>query len=155
MNTNQPSAFKSIQLLFLAILVGQVLIGLILQFVVINFVETPTGLTDALKYGASLLPVLGFVGSIMLNKAMLASAGEQKELTDKLAHYRRLKITGWAIHEGANLITVVLAFLYQYQLFMYLFAFGVLLFALGRPSLDAFRDNYNVTDREMQTLGDA
>ncbi|MBK9016191.1 MAG: hypothetical protein IPM82_20175 [Saprospiraceae bacterium] len=133
---------------------GQVMIGLILHFAVIVYTEAPAGMTmgQALKYGVPVLVLFGFVASRVVDRKLADGAGVQPNLLEKLAHFRRRKIVGWAIQEGSNLAAVVLAVVFQYQFFMLCFALGVMAFIWTRPSLEAFTEEYRLTPAERQIV---
>ncbi|MBI5914858.1 MAG: hypothetical protein HY842_05735 [Bacteroidetes bacterium] len=150
--SQQPVTFKQIQILFFALLAGQVMIGAVLFFVLtIDGVESSAG-GSVFKF---IIPVAVFgsiSASVFINRYFGEQAGTQANLQAKLQHFRTRNLFRWAVQEAGNLVAIVLAALDANTLLMFWFAFGAMAFAMARPSLDKFLEEYQLTNAERQEL---
>ena len=150
-NYQQVRTFKQIQVFFLALLMGQVMVGLILHFVLIEYVGHQE-MDKLLKFGIPLLVLGGSLAARLVDRNMGRTAGEQSGLVEKLDHFRNRKMVVWAIQDGCNLMCLIFAFLYQYDIFMWFFVFGVISFLALKPSLDVLKEEYKLTPSEQQVV---
>lgn len=147
----QPFTFKQAQILYFALLVGQVLIGIILFFQMQNGpyraeVEKPFDL---------LIPALVILGigiSQFLQRKQLASAPVSAPLAEKLAHFRRWLVMKCGVAEAGNLLALALTFMFGNTTSFMWFGVGVALFFFLRPTPDGFAVDYQLSQEERDKL---
>lgn len=153
MNRSQhPASYKQIQILFFALLAGQVMIGAVIYFLLITGEFAPKTGENMFNYIVPVVVLGSVAASVFINRHVGQRAGEQAGLQEKLLHYRTRNILRWAVLQGGNMIALVLAALEGDTLLLFWFAFGVMAFAVMRPSLDKFREEYQLTNTERQEL---
>lgn len=132
--------FKKLQLIFYALVGGQLLFAGVVFFMLQQqqeFADMP--------YFSILVPaaVLGgaFLGYYLSNQ-LRVSAAEQQTEEDQLLHYRRRVILRLALTEGGNIIALVGALLTGNTTFFLFFALGMTIFFYFRPSLVEMANDY-------------
>lgn len=141
--------FKSINILWLALLAGQLIF-----FTVIYFVMPGTGSSD-LGIFETLVPIF-LLGALTvgyyINKMRMNQGAELEGLEQKLEHYRATVIMRSALFEGANLMAVIAMFLDRPEPYLVYFAVGVAAFIFFRPSIEKFISGYQLKEQEAQEL---
>lgn len=147
--------FRQTRILYLALLAGQILFCSVIVFALLD-PETRQSGWPAAPFG-TLLPILmaGLLPLVLyLNRQQLVKAGEQPDLSSKLAHYRTLVIMRSALIEGMNLFFLVILLLENNTTLLIFFAFGLLLFLYFRPSVNEFLSNYQLSGAEKAEFND-
>jgi len=145
--------FKGINILYLALALGQILISIVLFYMSLE--NSPT-LDMSFGDIKQLLVLLLVPAAIMISHYLYNNKiTEGKQLNgvdDKLAHYRASNILRWAILEGVNLINIIFFFLSNNYFFLILFVFGFAFFLLGKPSEEGFIEDYKLNSDERQAF---
>lgn len=140
---NVPQFFKTLQLLFIFFLSGQVLFGGIVWWLVSiqgtgdHSIFTNKGFLAAIILGWMI------ISSFVLYRQRLRRGANLKTLPMKLNHYRTSCIFRWAMLELGNLAVIGIAFLEVNSRLMLLFAIGIAVFFLTMPSKETFRKEYD------------
>ena len=148
---NQPNLFKQTQIIYIGLLVGQVLMGVILFFMMQKIGSDRT-VEFPFNYVIPAAVVFGIIGSQFFQKKQMASIPTSGSLDEKLAHFRRMGIMKWAVAEGGNLFSLILTFLFGNIVSYMWFGIGVVMFAFLRPTLDKFAMDYQLSQKEKESL---
>ena len=122
---------KTLNVLFFALLTGQIMILIILIFLSPNteFINSPPFATIG-----ALLMVTQVLLSSYLFKKKLSEIPNHAAIEEKLSKYRTAYIIRWAILESAVLINGVLFFLSENQLNLIFASVVLVVFIISRPS---------------------
>lgn len=142
MSTNTETNIKNINIIYWALIMGQVSIFAIFLFLN-QGTEATTG--SVLNYVSAALTVTCITIAFMLyNKHKDEAKTIKGEEEDKIEHYRKTSLIRWALIEGANLVALVFFFLEGNYLYLLFFAIGMGVFFFLRPSKDALREDYGL-----------
>lgn len=148
---NAKELFYQINILYYALLAGQILFCIIILFALLDpetrqsgWPEAPFGLIVPILL-ASIIPIVFFI-----NNRQLSQATDQKDLPAKAAHYRTLVLLRSALIEGANLFCLVALLLENNSTFLIFFGAGLLLFLYFRPSVNEFLQHYQLSGAEKK-----
>ncbi|NUN99183.1 MAG: hypothetical protein HUU01_01070 [Saprospiraceae bacterium] len=147
--------FKQLNVLFYALTAGQLLFCAVALFLrsqgaeafneASQFDNTLTMVTPFLALGA-------FTAAWFVHKIRTAQGGQQKELGEKMQHYRLTVLLRSAMIEGGNIILLIVYLLSGRPIHLAWFAAGVLLFLYFRPSRDNFVRDYQLSLEEESQL---
>lgn len=146
--------FRQTNLLYYALLAGQLIFFAIVYFVVLDRSMQQSGWPPA-PFGIviPLLLVAIFPVISSINNRQLSQGAEQADLEAKTTHYRNLVIVRSAFIEGANLFALIALLLENNTTYLFFFAAGLLLFFYFRPSADEFSTHYQLSGAEKAELG--
>lgn len=158
MNTpNQTIAqeFKANQILWMAMLAGQVLIATIFIFLL----SGEEGSLSFSKFGNSIFMIVAmaltvscvFLSFYMNNKRKV----EIPTLTnfeEKIAHFRSAFIMRAALLEGPALFSLIFMFMEKNLMFLLIALIPMCLFVTIRPTIDSFTNDYQLTSNERNQL---
>lgn len=130
---------KNLNVLYLALIAGQVLICGIFLFLTIQGKEEAT---SHYIFIGPLLSIATITAAFMLYNTHKKQAKKIKDEDEKLLHHRSTNIIRWALLEGGNLINVILFFLEGNYIYLLFFAMGLLAFLMLRPTEKAFKEEY-------------
>jgi hypothetical protein len=132
--------FKKLQLIFYALVGGQLLFAGVVFFMLNQQQE----FTD-IPYLSVIVPaaVLGgaFLGYYLSNQ-LRVSAAEQRTEEDQLLHYRRRVILRLALSEFGNIVALMGTLLTGNTTFFLFFALGMAIFFYFRPTLVEMANDY-------------
>ena len=117
---NFPAYLRSLRIIFIALLLGQVIVLGVLYFV--HLQEIPAALPIQKPWGIWLLPLitLGLPAlSLSLYRKKVAVASAQADLKSKLMAYRTALLLRWAPIEVMNLFIAVLYFVTGQTIYLY------------------------------------
>jgi hypothetical protein len=148
--------FRTMNIIFLALVSGQVMFGLIVFFLN-QTIDPGQGLEDLRKILLILVCVFtagGYLGGRILFKKRMEAARDMDKLTDKLTEYRAAVIVRFALLEGSSFFAIV-AFLLTGELaFLGVAAFIIAIFITLMPSKsNAIRD-LELNNLEEQKIND-
>ena len=142
----QQSYFRSLQILFFALLGGQVLF--LTMFWFLQQADRPAAqfLEDFWLQAIAVFALIAVGMSMFLSKKFIQNARNQSDLQKKLAAYRFALILSWALAEAATLINGVFYFMSGRLEFLYL-AIGVIGFFITLMP----RKDKAIADLELNT----
>lgn len=151
---NFAQYFRSLQILFAALLAGQIIVCTVLYFLY----QPQEGVSPfqqewVLKTWPFILVALMVLG-FFLNRRILASASEKNHLSDKLATYRVASIQKWAMTEGGTLISALLFFETGHQQYLNLAGVAIAYFATQFPLRQHLTEVLNLSANDQMTLDD-
>jgi len=164
MSSRSPSQtpaeeFRSINILYLAMLAGQVMIAGVLYFVgtgsetVDSNALVKGGIDSMVIIGISIFVAAVSASFVLFNKRKVEGSGLQGSLMDKLRHYRSSFVLRAALLEGPNLMMIVFYFFLKSNIvFLLLFAVGIVLFLMIRPTVDRITQDYQLSGMEQSEL---
>lgn len=142
--SNIAQYIKSMNLIYLVLLVGQVCFGVVVWWFLNQWKAEAQGVFS--KYGMLAFIILVWMAfsSFLLYRKRTARGAKMESLPLKLMHYRTSCIFRWAMLEFANIAVIMLAFVERNSSIMLLFALGIAVFLLTRPGEDSFKSDYEV-----------
>ena len=147
--------FRALQVLFFALLAGQIIMATVLWFAV-SPSSAPTTEFAALDYIFIGLCALGAANSFFLGKKLTEIAREKPDLPSKLAAYRTARILRYALLEGPVLVCLVGFFFVTVNYFLLAAAAaGIVLFATQVPRRDVLVSELDLTMAEQAKLDDS
>lgn len=149
---NQKRNFSQLQILFYALLAGQVLMGAALWFLMKNRTAQEGHDADLYRLIVPVVVIGGVVVSLLIRRMMKRQAASLTTLQEKVEHFWKMWILRAAIQEGGNLMAAVLAFIAGSTYLLLWFVIGVAAFLLLRPSLFAFGNDYDVEGPDLEKL---
>lgn len=144
--------FKSIQILHIALMIGLVLI-----FTVLWFHAQPTINMNPLDGTLSLiLPFVvlaGIGGGTMLYNKQKDSVEANDTVVQKLWDYRKVSVMRWSLIEGTSLVCVLIFYFYESNIsILFAFTLGLFAFAVFRPTVDGFAQDFKVSQQGRKEL---
>ncbi|MEZ5041852.1 MAG: hypothetical protein R2828_18295 [Saprospiraceae bacterium] len=148
--------FRQLKLIYAALLIGQLLFFLVILYMVWGK-STGGGMLNLSHNTMLLLVSILFVGANYGARAVgnlfrHKAVAEKQDLNQKLDTYRKSLLVRWFLVEGANLITLILALVEQYQLLFLFFGAGIFVFLSLRPSENAFAQAYELDAKQAHSL---
>lgn len=149
--------FKTVNLLFLALVAGQVVFALILFFLnktqgKIAFI-TPE-IHQTLVWIAPALAVTGIALGWLVFNTKLKSLQQKSNLAEKLKGYQSAMIIRFAFMEGPSLVALVFFYITGDYIFLAVSAFIILAFLFNRPSKSLISRHLQLHDDERLLLED-
>lgn len=148
--------FKSLGIIHLALIIGQVFFGLLSCFLVLtNSLEPITAnLKGVLIYIAPILVLGGFLFSNVLFKKRLKGIDAKSDLMSKLTAYREALILRYGLLEGPSLFSIISYLLTGDILFILLAAVIVLYFIMLSPTKEKAIHDLELNASEEMILED-
>lgn len=150
---DSQSIFRQVNILYYALLAGQVLFCLVVLFGVLDPDARQSGWPEA-PFGL-VVPVLmasTMSAAFFINNRQLSQATDQPNLGAKINHYRSTVILRSALIEGGNLFCLVVLLLENNSTYLFLFAAGLLVFLYFRPGLNEFTQHYALSGAEQAEI---
>lgn len=159
-NSQSPQAqFQSMNMIHMAMLTGQVMIAGILYFVIGGVSSVTEGLVmeggidTMVLVGVAVFMAASSASFLLYNKRKQEGAKLTGGLMEKIKHYRSSFILRAALLEGPNLTLLVFYFFVTSNIVLLgLFAIGLGLFGLAKPSADRFAQDYQLSGSEQSEL---
>lgn len=142
-------SFKQIDIMFFAMLAGQVLVGLLLRFVLM---VPERSMTDNFGWLAPIIVSVGIALALVFRRTGSVSAPKQGSISEKFHHYRKHLLLQLAALEIANIMALLLSILDNNPKTFYWFVLGVLFFLTLRPNKLKIQEDYNLSPSEMEQM---
>jgi len=157
MKPTKPSEIKALQILYTALLAGQILF-LVITSVIIFSGNFSTGFSLR-NYSTEILIVcivIGlagyFGGTSIFRKKLEQLNNSPKSLMEKLNDYRGISITRWALSEFATLLSIIMVFITGSPALLAVAVLLIILFLTIRPSLSKAASDLNVSEMEINQM---
>ena len=137
MATKSP-IFNQLNIIFLSMLAGQVLLLGIIHFVV----GVSPDQDDSMIIIIPVILASAMVGAYMIYQNRKGQAAELETLEEKVAHYRSSAMLRLALMEGAVLLSIIAYFLEGNTMYLSYIAVGIMTFGYYRPSEAEFEKDY-------------
>lgn len=139
--------FKNLQIIFLALLLGQLAFAVIANFMITDTTFVDTG---ALIYLVPTVIVVGIVAGTYIFKDNLKKVVAKKSTPDeKFKEYRKSSIIRWAMLETGNLLAIIAAIIEGNGLYFIMFGFGLLFFSTTRPNAVDFMKRMELSAKDI------
>lgn len=142
--------FKTIQIIFMALLSGQIMFA-----AVVFFVLKPTETFYALNFGDTftllilVLSVASIIGSSVVFKLLIKNINPTESAVNKAVSYRMAKIVSWAISESVVMLSVVFFLVTGNTLFQLIFFILLIFFISKVPSKVKFIEEAKISGQEL------
>lgn len=148
----QNNTYKTLNILFLAFLAGQIVFALIFLFVVKppEVVDNTSSFSSILLLLSICLSVAGIFGGNVLYKKTVEKALIQPTAEQKLETYRGGLIMKYAMLEGPCLLAIIAYFLTGNMQFMYMAGLLIIIFIINKPSKDKIATELQLSGQEVQ-----
>lgn len=154
---NQTTAqeFKSNQIIWMAMLAGQVMIATIFIFLI----SGEEGRLSFSKFGDSIFMLVAtvltiscvFLSFYMYNKRK-TEIPTLSDFEEKLAHFKSTFILRAALLEGSVLTCLVFMFMEKNLMYLLIALIPLCLFVMIRPTIDLFTHDYQLSNNERSQL---
>jgi hypothetical protein len=148
MNDNIFSGhYKSIQIIYIAVFLGQVVSFVIALILVENGIINPVQSADGLF--KIMIPAVGIGAMFAANRNYnknITGVNKNDVLIIKLTKYRSSKIIQWAIIEASSFLSLLGFILTSDYLYVIVFLFMLGFIILIRPSKEQIRKDLNISD---------
>jgi len=140
--------FKTLQIVFLALLLGQLAFAIVGNMIL----DVENGIdTGALIY---LVPAVMIVGSVagyyIFNSNMAKAEAMEGSLEEKFKAFKTNSIVRWTMIEMGNLLAIVAAIIEGNSLYLIFFGVGLLVFSNTRPNIEEFAKRFNLSLEEQR-----
>lgn len=153
MSQNFSQYFRALQILFFALLAGQILVAATVYMVYEPAtLENPDAKLYIDLFGVFALAMAGL--AFFLNRKKLETARQQTDMKQKLADYRTACILKWALIEGATIMSVVLFFVTGKTNFLGIASVLIVYFATQFPSRQRLVRELDLSVSERMMLDD-
>lgn len=141
--------FKTLQIIFLALLLGQLAFAIVGNMVL----NEQTGIdTGALIYLVPSVLIVGTIAGYYIFKSNMAKVSLEASLEDQFKAYRTNSIVRWTMIEMGNLLAIVAAIIEGNSIYLIFFAVGLIAFATTRQNIDEFTKQFNLSSEEKRKL---
>jgi hypothetical protein len=148
--------FKNLNLMYAALLIGQVLFFLIILYVVWGSIGSsgvlPIDYNTQLMLAAAGLIAVFFGTRVIGNLFRDQALAKKQDAHEKLNTYRKSLLLRWVLAEGVNIMILIFALLQQNQTLLLFFAIGILVFLSFKPSPIAFAQAYQLSMLDEQLI---
>ncbi len=136
-------AFKTINLIYMALGMGMILSLGVFYFLVENKTEVPNAeLVPVFSFAVPLMGIAGFLGGRYLYKQGSVKSKNETDLQKKLALYQTHMLIVWALLEGPALFASIVYLLTGDALFLVFFAMIFSGFVFSKPSIAKFQQDF-------------
>jgi uncharacterized paraquat-inducible protein A len=139
--------FKTLQIIFLALLLGQLAFAIVGNMVLNEQNGIDTG---ALIYFVPVFLVAMVVLSFYIFNNRMANVSLKASLEEKFKTYRNSSIIRWSMIEIGNLLAIVAAIVEGNSLYLMFFAVGLIAFATTRPNIEEFTKRFDLSNDEQR-----
>ncbi|MES2279170.1 MAG: hypothetical protein V4592_24270 [Bacteroidota bacterium] len=154
-NNTSPTpgmAFKVLTIIHLALMLGQVLFGVVVFFQTRSVRVNIEKIDDVYIYIVPFMAISCFIASNFMYKQQLGIAAGKPTLQEKMTGYQTALIVRYALLEGASLFGIVVYLLTGNLLFLLISGAIVIYFLLIRPTRDRVEADLNLTYEEKIDL---
>lgn len=142
--------FKNLQIIFLGLLIGQIALAIVANFLITSLDATDTG---AMIYVVPAVMIVGIVaGNYIFNANLRKVINSETALQAKFQEYRKNSIVRWAMIDMGNVLAIVAALIEGKTLYFALFAVGLIFFAMTRPSVEDFSRQFDLSVEQENQL---
>ncbi len=148
---NSQEFFRSLDILFFAMLVGQVLFAGVVYFLLIDG-NADDSLNSIFMMAVPFLGISGFLGGRFLYQQQLGSLTTTDDLTTKMDRYRTANILRFALMEMPALLAIVAYLLTENIVFLGMAVLVMVFFYTLRPSRDKAIGDLNLNGSEKAAV---
>ncbi len=148
--------FKIISTIHLAMFMGQLILGLLIYFFIIDpdHPDLTSELAQILQFLVPSVAIVGIIASRMIFKKRLIPIKEDAELKIKMEKYREALIIRMALLEGSALFSMVAVFITNNVNYLIYACCLVVYFIYNKPTLTSAISNLELNQMEISKLED-
>ena len=146
--------FRSLQILFFALLLGQVIFCITLWFIQKPSVGVPEFQKNSWSQGVGLFSLGLVVASYIFRKKLVERAKAQQSISARFTQYRMAQSIGWALAEAATLVNMMFYFTTGNMQQLYMAAACLLFFATQVPLRNKLENELELSASEQGMLDD-
>ncbi len=146
--------FRALQILFFALLAGQILICFVFLFLMESGSQIPSFQVGSWLPGVTVISLLLLGAAMFIRKKSTDWAKEKTSLKEKLGAYRGAQVSGWAITEAATLINGVCFFLSGKIEFLYIAGAVIAFFFTQMPLKNKLINELDLDFNDQNLLDD-
>jgi hypothetical protein len=137
--------FKTLSIIFFALLTGQVLFALVVFSLAKHPHFTLTADNDPLFFISPILTISSAIAGIFVSRQIIAKLAEKETLAQKLAGYQTAIIIRAALSEGPAMLCIVSFMMRENFLFLVIAGLNILYFISFRPSRRKMEEDLNLS----------
>jgi hypothetical protein len=148
--------FKTLQIIFYALITGQLLFGLVALFLH-QKIGLDNGLNDLKNIFLYIVPIFiagGYLSSRILFKNSLKTAKSRASLVEKMADYRAALVVRYALLEGPSFFAIVIYQITGYLPFLVMAGFIIVIFLTLKPAKERAVSDLELSPAEEQAILD-
>ena len=151
----QPNDLKSIRILYLALLAGQVIFALIVTLLVETGLLSGgnSSLTQKMQIAIIVIAAGAIPASIFLFRKQLSDINSEEDLGKKLDKYRAVLIIRMALCEMPTLFAIIAYFLTHNRSFLWMIILLIFNFIFIYPSRQKIINQLQLNSSEQSSLG--
>ncbi len=146
--------FRALQILFFALLAGQVIICLVFLYLLQSGSPTPTFEIGSWLPGITVISLLLLGIALFIRKKSTDWAKEKTTLKEKLGGYRGAQVSGWAITEAATFLNGVFFYLSGKIEFLYIAGTVIAFFFTQIPTKNKLINELDLDFNDQNLLND-
>lgn len=143
---------KTMQLIHLALLAGQVMFGIVTLFITPASKFEYTNTNDVHIFIVPVFAIAMVAISRFLFSKLLAGAASADNLSSKLVSYQSALIVQLALIEGASLFGIVVYTISSNLLYLFISALLVVYFFFQRPTVQKITNDLNLSPEEAMEM---
>ena len=141
-----PAYLKTITIIHAALLMGQVLFGIVSYSIAVNPAVNLKPANDPLFYIVPVVIIAGiFVGTFLFRQQLAKLNDNSSTLKEKLGVYQTALIIRYALSEGPSLLGIVAFFTTGNLFYLLLVGFNVIWFIWIRPTKDKIKEDLSLS----------
>jgi len=153
-NQTSKQYFTALQIIYIALIAGQVFFGLIALF--LNKTVGPFSdnlqVRTVLIYIVPVFIIIGFLGGKYLFRKKMDEVKNKSSLFEKMNEYRAALILRYAFLEGPTFLSIIAYLLTSSWYFLVIAGFIILIFLTMRPTGDRAADDLELNENERQII---
>lgn len=148
------NAYKSLQIIFYALLAGQVLFLLIAIFLVKEkiFTSARNDLENIFLPLVVILALLCMISGSRIFKARMQKLGDTRSITERLSEYRAICLVRWALLEGPCLFAIICFLLTANYLFVLIAILLLFFFCIISPVKTKVAMDMGISTDELDSI---
>jgi hypothetical protein len=151
-----PQTFlKTITIIHSALLIGQVLFGVVTFYITNSTVINLNPAGDVYFYIVPLFFVIGMLAGSFIFKQHVAKLADKNALPEKLSDYQTALIIKYALTEGTSLFGIVVYLLTGNLLYLIFTGLNILYFIWMRPTKDKIEEDMNLSYEDKIAMEDS
>ena len=148
----QQKYLKSLQIIFIAIVLGSVSYLAAVVFIKIDDQDTVTNYNDPLLYIVIAMTTIAIISSYLIYKFRLPGIKGKESVSEKLNAWRTLFIIRIALMEAACLFSVVGLFLTGFDIFLYMAVALIAFQFINIPTREKIKNDLELSEEEVGNL---
>jgi hypothetical protein len=153
-NDNSSEFLKSINIIYFALLAGQIMFLMVAFFVAKDVVITKQvkEMNNLFQFIVPVYAIGGIAMGYLISKSLLKKIDKKASLDEKLNKYRAALLVKFALHEVPVIFALVVYLISKNNLYLGIALVTILLFLFIRPGRDAIIQDLELNSQESRNL---